>query len=122
MTKRTSRKKGGLRGRLARLSWPRWLKPWRRHILAGAAVLVVAALGSLTYLWVHYSRIVDARLHGERDRVVPRVFARPLTLHAGQGVSLTDLVADLRAATPSAAAEAAVPDLAAVRNGIAGTS
>ena len=95
MTKRKSRKKGALRARIARLSWPRRLKPWRRHILAGTAVLAVAALGSLAYLWVHYSRIVDARLHGERDRVVPRVFARPLTLHAGQGVSLTDLVARL---------------------------
>jgi penicillin-binding protein 1B len=40
------------------------------------------------YYWVTFGRLIDARLHGERDTVLPRVFARPLELRRGQ--SLTD--------------------------------
>ena len=60
---------------------------WRRAMLgiaAGFAVVMCAVLG---YYYVQFSRIIEARLHGERDRVIPRVFARPLALHAGQGLS-----------------------------------
>ena len=42
-----------------------------------------------------YGRIIDARLHGERDRTVPRVFARPLTLQTGQSINQAELVARL---------------------------
>ena len=31
--------------------------------------------------------MIDARLHGERERVLPRVFARPLELRRGQALS-----------------------------------
>ena len=41
-----------------------------------------------TYYWVSFGHLIDARLHGERDRVLPRIFARPLELRRGQ--SLTD--------------------------------
>ncbi|HUE85353.1 MAG TPA: PBP1A family penicillin-binding protein [Vicinamibacterales bacterium] len=61
-------------------------------ILAGCALVLSAVLG---YYYVQFSRIIEARLHGERDRVIPRVFARPLTLHAGQGLSEAELVARL---------------------------
>ncbi len=61
-------------------------------IAAGFAVVMCAVLG---YYYVQFSRIIEARLHGERDRVIPRVFARPLTLHAGQGLSATELIARL---------------------------
>ena len=55
----------------------------------------VLAVGTFAYLYVSYSRIIEARLHGERDRAVPRVFARPLTLQAGQNMSQTELIARL---------------------------
>ena len=53
----------------------------------------VVMLGAVTYLYVSYGRIIDARLHGERDRAVPRVFARPLTLQTGQSMSQAELIA-----------------------------
>ena len=68
---------------------------WKRAVLgivAGLAVVLSAVLG---YYYVQFSRIIEARLHGERDRVIPRVFARPLTLHAGQGLSESELIARL---------------------------
>jgi penicillin-binding protein 1B len=61
-------------------------------IAAGLAIVLSAILG---YYYVQFSRIIEARVHGERDRVIPRVFARPLTLHAGQGLSETELIARL---------------------------
>ena len=63
------------------------LAPYRRRIMIGLGVLGVVFLSGLTYLYVSYGRIIDARLHGERDRAVPRVFARPLTLQTGQNLS-----------------------------------
>src|SRR6188474_1890529 len=40
------------------------------------------------YYYVRFAHLVDARLHGERVTVLPRVLARPLELRRGQ--SLTD--------------------------------
>jgi penicillin-binding protein 1B len=68
---------------------------WKRALLGVAAGLVLAFSAILGYYYVQFSRIIEARLHGERDRVIPRVFARPLTLHAGQGVTETELIARL---------------------------
>ena len=56
---------------------------------------MLAAIGSLTYLYISYGRIIDARLHGERDRAVPRVFGRPLTLQTGQNITQAELVSRL---------------------------
>jgi penicillin-binding protein 1B len=78
------------------------LKFLRRHRLlkplAWAAVVVALASSALLgYYYVEFSRIIDARLHGERDRVIPRVFARPLTFNAGQVIGPGELVARLNA-------------------------
>ena len=61
--------------------------------IAGAVAIFTS--GVLGYYYVQFSRIIEARLHGERDRVIPRVFARPLTLHTGQGLSEVELIARL---------------------------
>ncbi|MGH9174469.1 MAG: transglycosylase domain-containing protein, partial [Vicinamibacterales bacterium] len=57
--------------------------------------MALIGAGALGYYYVQFSRIIEARLHGERDRVIPRVFARPLSLHTGQGLSDIELVARL---------------------------
>ena len=75
-----------------RLSWPAWAAPWKRHILVGAAVVASLLLVIFSIVYVQYSREIDARLHGERDRVVPRVFARPLTLESGQTITLNEVI------------------------------
>jgi penicillin-binding protein 1B len=57
----------------------------------GAAVLAVPTLGLCFaggYYYVSFGRMIDERLAGERQRTLPRVFARPLELRRGQ--SLTD--------------------------------
>ncbi len=64
-----------------RLRWVRWAA-----IAASVPTAVVAVLA--IYYYVSFARMIDTRLHGERERVFPRVFARPLELRRGQ--SLTD--------------------------------
>ena len=95
MKKKKATTKRGWRVRVAKLRWPAFLLPYRRHIMIGAAALAVITVGTLSYLYVSYSRIIEARLHGERDRAVPRVYARPLTLQAGQHLSQSELIARL---------------------------
>jgi penicillin-binding protein 1B len=81
--------------RLPRLSWPALLAPYRRKIAIGLGVAGVVMLGTVVYLYVSYGRVIDARLHGERDRTIPRVFARPLALTIGQSLSQLELIARL---------------------------
>jgi penicillin-binding protein 1B len=89
------KKSRGWRIRLSRLKWPSILAPHRRRIMMALGVIGVAFLGGLAYLYVSYGRVIDARLHGERDRAVPRVFARPLTLQTGQSLTQSELIARL---------------------------
>ena len=44
------------------------------------------------YYYVLFSRMIDARIHGEMQRVDPRVFARPFELHRGQSLTAHQLV------------------------------
>lgn len=65
--------------------------------IAGATVFLLACAAT-GYYYVTFSRMIDARLHGERDRVLPRVFGRPLELRRGEGLSekeLSDRLNDL---------------------------
>ena len=57
-------------------------------------VLAVAAVawGVLGYYYVSVSRLIDQSLHGERDRVFPQVFARPLEIYRGQFLTNQQLI------------------------------
>ncbi|HSC29131.1 MAG TPA: transglycosylase domain-containing protein, partial [Vicinamibacterales bacterium] len=57
--------------------------------LAGPLLVLSAALG---YYYVTFSRMIDARMQGQLQRVDPRVFARPFELRPGQAVSPRELV------------------------------
>ncbi|MEO8682868.1 MAG: PBP1A family penicillin-binding protein [Vicinamibacterales bacterium] len=92
MTKRKPKRGSGW---WRRLKWPAVLLPYRRHLLIGAALTGALVLGVMLAFYVRYGRVIDARLHGERDRVVPRVFARPLALHPGQNLSEIELITRL---------------------------
>ena len=65
-----------------------WRKRWVRYAAAALAAPIVFVFFFAGYYYVSFGRLIDARLHGERDTVLARVFARPLELRRGQ--SLTD--------------------------------
>lgn len=50
---------------------------------------------TLGILYFSYTGVVDARLHGERERALPRVYGRPFELRRGQLLSADDLIARL---------------------------
>ena len=58
------------------------------------ALLVVAAIswGVLGYYYLSFSRLIDKSLHGERDKVFPQVFARPLEIYRGQSLTNQQLI------------------------------
>jgi penicillin-binding protein 1B len=69
-----------------------WRRRWVRWAALAAAVPLVALFFFAGYSYVSFARILDARLHGERDRVFPRVYARPLELRRGAALSDRQLV------------------------------
>src|SRR5689334_12287018 len=66
-----------------------------RYALLACAVGSLVAGAVLIYLYVSYSRVIDARLHGERERSLPRVYARPLQVRRGETLTEQELVARL---------------------------
>jgi len=78
------------------------LRQWiARNPKAASYILLACSIASLVigavviYYYVSFSRIIDARLHGERERSLPRVYARPLELRRGEMLSELELVARL---------------------------
>ena len=78
----------GLRIRIPTRGWRIFLLV----VIVGPALITSIALA---YYYVQFSQIIQTRLHGERDRVIPRVFARPLSLHGGQGMNAAELITRL---------------------------
>jgi penicillin-binding protein 1B len=72
-----------------------WGLPWVRLLAAAVALPIVLVCFALGYYYISFARLIDARLHGERDRVLPRVFARPLELRRGQSMTERQLVDSL---------------------------
>ena len=67
-------------------------------LLAAAGLPLLAAVAAASYYYVTFSRVVDARLQGERVRALPRVLARPFEIRRGQWLSaerLADRLDDL---------------------------
>jgi penicillin-binding protein 1B len=95
-TPRASVRPKGRRRRLIRLAL---------IICAVPAVILAAVLG---YYYSAFSKLVDERLHGERERVLPRIYARPMEIRRGQTLTereLVDRLNDLGYAERSRAAQ-----------------
>ena len=84
---RPRRSSRSFRGLVIRIPRRTWIASGLMLFLLGGAV----AWG-LGFYYVKFAGQIDARLHGERDRVLPRVFARPLELFRGQSMTDRQLV------------------------------
>jgi penicillin-binding protein 1B len=81
-----ARRRSGLLLKIPRGSRLRWIIA----AAVGTPLVLLAAFGG--YHAATFSRLIEARLHGERDRVLPRVFARPVELWKGQAMSRRQLI------------------------------
>jgi penicillin-binding protein 1B len=68
---------------------------WRRYALLGLGIPLILLAAFLGYYYVVFSRMIDARIHGDMQRTDPRVFARPFELRRGQAVTPRQLDARL---------------------------
>ena len=95
---------------------PRWL----RYLVYAAGIVAVVSFGSFVYLWVSYSAMVEERLHGKRERSLPRVYARPFELRRGQSLSEAELISRLNDLGYAQRARAETPgEFAIGRNALA---
>jgi penicillin-binding protein 1B len=69
-----------------------WRKPWVQRTALLVAVPIAVMSVAASYYYVSFGRLIDARLHGERERVFPQVFARPLELRRGQALTDRQLI------------------------------
>jgi penicillin-binding protein 1B len=69
-----------------------WRRRYVRLATAVVAALLVVVAGVFVYYYIAFARLIDASLHGERERVLPRVFGRPLELRRGQFLTESLLV------------------------------
>src|SRR5688572_575324 len=62
-----------------------------RATIVGGAVVVVVGLA----VYFSLAGLIDDRLYGERERSLPRVYARPIEIRRGQTFTQQDLIARL---------------------------
>ncbi len=76
-------------------SRPLWRRRWPLvlAVVFGLPALIGSAL--LGYYYVRVAGLIDARLHGQRERMLPRVYGRPMELRRGQALSERQLVDQL---------------------------
>jgi len=80
-----------------------------RYALYAAGILAIGVVGILVFYYISYSRLIDAKLYGEQERTLPRVYARPLELRQGQAINQRELVARLNDLGYAQRAAAATP-------------
>jgi len=70
----------------------RFRRHWKLYAFLALAIPLVVCSGVVSYYYVSFSRLIDARLHGEMTRTDPRVFARPFTVRRGQRLTLAQMI------------------------------
>jgi penicillin-binding protein 1B len=69
-----------------------WQLRWVRLTALSLAIPLVLLCFAAGYYYVRFARMLDERLHGERERAFPQVFARPLELRRGQSLTEQQLI------------------------------
>ncbi len=68
------------------------MRRWQLYVALGVAVPALIVFTLIGYYYVSFSRMIDARLHGEVQRTDPRIFARPFVVRRGQRLTLAQMI------------------------------
>ena len=88
-----SRVTQGSTSKAGRTRTRRWTH--RRSLLTAGLIVLALVAATGAYFYFSFARTIEDRLHGERERTLPRVFARPVEIRRGQSLSQIDLIARL---------------------------
>jgi penicillin-binding protein 1B len=75
----------------SRLSFLRG-RSWKFYVFLGVGIPLVLLCGVMSYYYVTFSRMIDARMHGQFERTDPRIFARALTIRRGERMTETMMI------------------------------
>jgi penicillin-binding protein 1B len=67
-------------------------RSWKFYVALGVGVPALILSLFIGYFYVQFSRVIDARMHGEFQRTDPRIFARPLKIRRGQRLTLAQAI------------------------------
>ncbi len=67
-------------------------------VLGVALVALLAAIGTATYYWVSYGRMIDRRLTGHIEQTTARIYAAPMRIATGQLLTAAELANHLQRA------------------------
>jgi penicillin-binding protein 1B len=67
-------------------------RSWKFYAALAAGIPLLLGGIVIGYFYVSFSRIIDARMHGEFLRTDPRIFARPLIIRRGQRLTLPQMM------------------------------
>src|SRR4026209_1200917 len=59
-------------------------RSWKFYAALAIGIPFIVVSIVVGYYYVIFSRMIDARMHGEFQRTDPRIFARPLIVRRGQ--------------------------------------
>jgi penicillin-binding protein 1B len=68
------------------------LRGWKLYVFLAVAIPSFVLSGVVAYYYVTFSRMIDARLHGEVQRTDPRIFARPFIVRRGQRLTQAQMI------------------------------
>ena len=67
-------------------------RSWKFYAALGLGIPAVLVSVVIVYFYITFSRLIDARMHGEFQRTDPRIFARPLVIRRNQRVTETQVI------------------------------
>ena len=73
-----------------------FLSPMGRAVLIVAAVLAIGALGTFTYFYARFARVIDERLRTGVFANSAKIFAAPESVAVGDTITPADIGTELR--------------------------